>query len=1279
MFRLRKHFFILLFLFFCLKQSNAQSLIMNEVSNGTTGNQEYVEFVVVSNTVTYSCTSNIPPCIDIRGWIFDDNSGYHGASGIAVGAVRFSQNPIWACVPLGTIILIYNDGDRNPAIPPDDITMSDNNCRIIAPLNSTLFETNLTTPGAVACSYPATGWTSGGNWINTVLANTGDCARIVNLAGCEVFSVCYGTDNQNTQIYFFGSGSQRVYYFNDVDPTNQANWTSGSASTNPGDQTPGAPNNAANANYIGQFNNFCQPITPLIVTASSTNAGCTCNGSANATATGSIAGYTFEWYDSNFNPIGQSGANATGLCGGNYYVIGTSHIGCSDTAMVTLTSTSTTTLAVNSQIICSGATTNLTATPSVSGGTFLWAPGGETTQTISLTPTLSSTYTCTYFTAGCSTAATGSVTVNQTPLVTVNSSTICSGSSATLTATPSILGGNYLWSPGGQTTDFISVNPNSTSSYLVTYSINGCTATGSNSVIVNLTPTIVVNSQTICSGQLATLTANGGTTYLWNDGSTSSSIAVAPLSTTVYSVTGSTNGCSSSATTTVTVNNSPTIVVNSPSICNGQQATLLAQGGTTYLWSNGATTNSINVSPIINTTYSVTGTALGCSATATSIVTIAANLIVNAGIDDTICTGNSTQLSANSNASATLFSWSPIIGLNNSTASNPIATPISTITYTVVMTDANGCTGSDRITVYIEPIVSVAVTPTDLTCNGNSSGKVSVTSSGGYPPYNFAWSNGCAANTCNNLISGFYSVVVTDKFGCTSSASAFVNEPSPIVVTTINNLPTTCFASCNGTATLSASGGTGVFNYIWNTLPLQLSNLASGLCAGNYLCKVTDSNGCLNSTSVQINQPLPVSLSSIVSTTACNSGTNLSTQASGGNGPYNYSWSPSIGLNSSIISNPIAQPISATDYSVIATDINGCTSSPQMITVRPTLPLSLYANGPTSICDGATATLSSIASNGNGPYSYSWTPTTGLNNSFISSPLASPLASTTYTVTVTDACANSQSASVDIAILPLPIANFSADINSGCAPVCVKFTNQSSANALSYVWNFGDNGAASTNINPNYCFENSGTFSISLTAISSGGCSNTNTISNLINVFANPEADFSFTPDQPTTLESGVTFLNHCSPDVIRWFWDFGDGKNSSKADPLNLYNPTPYSTYLVSLIVENINGCKDTLNKTIEIIPEYTFFIPNSFTPNGDGINDTFGAYGLEISTYNLTIFDRWGKLIFESNNLAIPWDGKVDNGKTIAQNDVYNWIIQVRDIFNQTHNYIGRVTLVK
>lgn len=681
-------------------QVNAQTLIMNEVSNGPSigaGTKEYVEFVVVSNSVSYNCNNTTPPCIDIRGWIFDDNSGYHGANGVAAGAVRFSQDPLWSCIPLGTIILIYNAADKNPAIPADDISMNDGNCRIIAPVSGSLFEVNATTPGASACSYPSSGWSPAtvSSWTSTALANTGDCARIVNLSGCEVFSVCYSSSNQNTQIYFSGSGSQRVFYFNGTDPTLQSNWTNGDASANPGDQTPGLPNNAANAAYIGQFNNNCMPITSLSVTATSVNAGCTCNGSATANASGSIAGYTYVWYDVNFNPIGQTNATATNLCAGIYHVIAKSHIGCTDTTSVTITSTSSSSISVNSQTICAGSTATLVAASSITSGNFLWSPGGQITSSISVSPNSTTTYTVSYTLSGCSTTGFATITVNAQPTLTVNSPFICVGETATLTASGAT---TYSWS-NGSTSSSIFEPALSNSNYTVTGTINGCTDVKAASITVSPLPTVTVNSATICSGKSTTLTANGANNYVWNTGANTNSIIVSPATNTIYKVTGSISGCTNTASSNVSVNPSPTIGINSPNICAGQSATLVATGAADYTWNTGETTADIYPHPIITTIYSVTGTTSGCSTTATSTVTVSSNiaLAVNSA---SICSGQSATLTA---SGANSYTWS------NGSNSNPlIISPSATTIYSLTGNNS-GCSGISTSTVFVGAIPNVTI------------------------------------------------------------------------------------------------------------------------------------------------------------------------------------------------------------------------------------------------------------------------------------------------------------------------------------------------------------------------------------------------------------------------------------------------------------------------------------------------------------------------------------------------------------------------------------------
>ncbi len=496
---------------------------------------EYVEFVVVDTSAFYDCGVTSPPCIDIRGWIFDDNSGYHGTGGVAAGANRFSNDPLWSCVELGTIILIYNDADPNPEVPSDDLSTSDGNCVVIAPIsNTTLFETNTTTPGAVACSYPTTGWIAGGDWSSTLLANGGDCARLVDTAGCEVFSVCWGSNNLNTQIYFSGgatsptSASNTVYYFNDGEPTDQVNWSIGCADV-PAcgleEQTPGAANNTANADYIGQFNNYCSPITPVAASATGTD-DCGCNGSATASGSGSIPSYTFEWTDATFTPIGQTTATASGLCSGNYNVIVTSSIGCSDTASITISNVAAPSAGTGTSINLCDTDPSIDLLDSLSGSpdiTGVWQGPSTLTGGSNGTfdPSTNSAGQYDYIVgSGTSCADTASISISLESIPAYNSGadTICSGDSALFFVSGST---STTWS-NGFTTDSIFLDSSATFTVQAT---NGCgTFTFSDSLHVEVFPTVTISTSgldSICPGDTIQLLASSNTgSFVWTDLST---------------------------------------------------------------------------------------------------------------------------------------------------------------------------------------------------------------------------------------------------------------------------------------------------------------------------------------------------------------------------------------------------------------------------------------------------------------------------------------------------------------------------------------------------------------------------------------------------------------------------------------------------------------------------------------------------------------------------------------------------------------------------------------
>jgi gliding motility-associated-like protein len=284
--------------------------------------------------------------------------------------------------------------------------------------------------------------------------------------------------------------------------------------------------------------------------------------------------------------------------------------------------------------ICAGASVTLTATPNSPGGTYLWSPGGATANSITVSPATSTVYNVVYTALACGTAsASDSVAVNSPPTLTADSATICAGSNAMITASPSVPGGAYLWTPGGSTTASITVSPAATTGYSVVYTIPGCSPASANSLVtVNQLPSVSLNDTTVCTGNSVLISATyspAGGTFSWTPGgAVTSSITVSPAATTIYTVTYTAPACgSATGTGTVTIVSGTSVTVYDTGVCAGSSAVLTAVPtipGGTYLWSpGGANVPSITVTPTATTTYTVTYTTINCgSATASPIVTI---------------------------------------------------------------------------------------------------------------------------------------------------------------------------------------------------------------------------------------------------------------------------------------------------------------------------------------------------------------------------------------------------------------------------------------------------------------------------------------------------------------------------------------------------------------------------------------------------------------------------------------------------------------------------------
>jgi len=964
------------------------------------------------------------------------------------------------------------------------------------------------------------------------------------------------------------------------------------------------------------------------------------------------------------------------------------------------------TASVTPASVCSGTPVNLSLVGSVGGIQWQSAPvaGGPWTNIAGATTTTFTTAGMTANTcfraqvSGCGAPVYSNIvciTINPTPTVTVNSLTICPGQTANLTA-----GGatSYVWSAGATSTGVNTANasPMVTTTYTVTGTTAGCTGSAIATVTVNPGALVVVNSPTICNGQIANLTATGATTYVWSAGATSTGVNTAnasPSITTTYTVTGTTGGCTSSAIATVTVNPVPVTTVNSPNVCPTFTANLVAGGATTYIWSAGATSTGVNTadaSPATTTTYTVTGTSLGCSSTAVATVTINAGLIVNAGSDDTVCFGGSAILGVTPSGVGFSYSWTPAATLVGATTATPTATPATTTAYSVLVTDAGGCTGSGTVTVYADPQITMAIAGIDVTCNGACNGQTIVIPAGGTAAYTYLWSSGCIAASCTSLCPASYTVTVTDAWGCTATGSTTVTEPTLLTAAVSGTTPTSCNGVCDGTATANGAGGTvgAGYAYSWNTIPAQATATATGLCAGTYTCTITDANSCTATVTATITQPTLVVIAPIAPATVCTGGSVMITaSASGGNGgPYSYTWSPATGLDFTNIANPTATPAATTVYTVNATDANGCLAAPVNVTVTVNPPLNVLASGTASICPGASTNISALASLGSGgPYTYTWTPAGTGSGTPVS---VSPAVTTTYTVTASDGCSPTVTSTVTITVLPLPVVTFSAPITSGCEPLCVNFTDNSTVAGgaiATWAWSFGDGNTAITNA-PTNCYAVAGSYNVTLTVTSTlGGCSSTSTVNNYITVHPTPNADFSV-PLVTSIINPTISYTDESTVStgfISGWAWNFGDYFSSNADTTSTLQNPThtftEAGTYCASLTVTSNFGCTDNTQICIVIDPEFTFFIPNAFSPNGDGVNDDFYGKGDYIKKFEMLIYDRWGNLIFFADDVTKHWDGTVNHGKEIAQEDVYVYVVKIIDHKDKKHKYTGTVTIVK
>jgi hypothetical protein len=543
------------------------------------------------------------------------------------------------------------------------------------------------------------------------------------------------------------------------------------------------------------------------------------------------SGGTYLW------STGATSVSITTSTAGPYAVTVTNGAGCNAIARDTVTN-STPAITVNNPATCAGGTNTLTVSGAAAGSTYLWSTSATT---VSITTTVAGVYSVTATNAsGCTASASGISTVNALPTPSVDNITICAGSLGTLTANSGVI---YVWSNGSHAA---TTTVSAAGIYTVTVTNSGsCTAVVSDTVTVTAAPTASATSASICSGSPATLTASGGSSYIWSTGATTTSISTVTAGT--YTVTATNaSGCTASANGTATNASNPTPSVNNAAICAGGSATLTASGGATYIWSTGATTTSITVSPATTTTYTVTATnAAGCSAAASGTVTVNPLPIASA-TSASVCSGTAATLTASGGGT---YLWS-----NGANTANISVTPLVTMTYTVTVTNAFTCsaTASGTATPAIKPVPSVN---SATGCKNTAVTLTATVSVGG--PCTYLWSNGAttASISVSPATTTTYTVTATNAAGCTASANGTATVyPLPTVAATSNS-PVLLNSTINLTATPAAGTPFAVgsaYNYSWSgpsafTNTTAAPSIASATPAngGVYTVTVSDAHACI--------------------------------------------------------------------------------------------------------------------------------------------------------------------------------------------------------------------------------------------------------------------------------------------------------------------------------------------------------------------------------------------------------------------------------------------------
>lgn len=675
---------------------------------------------------------------------------------------------------------------------------------------------------------------------------------------------------------------------------------------------------------------------------------------------------------------------------------------------------------------------------------------------------------------------------NATASIASTTNVTCFGAntgSMTASSTNTVGSASYLWNSGSTS---ITATSLTAGTYTVTVTdALSCTATASGSVTQPATAvsaSISGSTNVLCFGAStgsATATASGGTgsiSYGWNNGSTTTTAS--SLTAGTYTVTATdASGCTGTATVLIAQPASAvsaSITASTNVLCHGNNtgaATASGSGGTgslTYTWSNSGSTATI--SSLTAATYTVTVTdASGCTGTTTVAITQpTAPLSISFAITNVLCNGGGSgaiTATASGGTGTITYLWS-------NSATTATITTLAANTYTITVTDANGCTlvDSAEVTQPSSAVNATISSSTNVICFGQSNGTATASGSGGTGSMSYAWSGGGTSATKTGMAAGTYTVTVTDANGCTDIANVTITQPNAAVsVNVINITHVSCRFGSNGKGTASGAGGTGSKTYVWsNGVTTALNN---NLPIGTYTVTATDQNGCTATNSFTITQPATsVSVAVTGSTNiVCYGGATGAASAlgSGGVGSFFYVWSnASIGASLS--------GVAAGTYTVSASDQNSCTATASLVITQPD-PFLSNAIVADESCEGENdGEIDANVSGGTSPYGYLW-------SNAQTSAVATGLSPGTYSVTVSDVngCTTTGGGVVDAGSIP-PVPDLGPNVT-----VTGQDVTLDPGVFDGYEWQDGSN-------LPTFIVTETGTYSVTVT--DSNGCTGTDQI-----------------------------------------------------------------------------------------------------------------------------------------------------------------------------------------